>query len=794
MIKNYLKTAWRNLLKNKAHSLINISGLALGMSVGLLIGLWIYDEISFNKNFKNYDRIAQVIQNVTNNGEVQTWFNVPYPLAEEIRKNYGNDFQQVVMSSNMGDHIISLHEKKFKQSGGYFEHGAPELLSLKMIRGSWNSLDDPATVILSADAARSLFGDEDPINKILSVDDLPPVKVSGIYEDFPFNSTFTGLHFISTWDHLYSNSEGLRTMEDPWRPNSFSLYVRLKDNVDFDHASARIKDAKLKRVNPQLAKKKPALFLHPMTNWHLYSEFKNGLNTGGAIQYVKLFAIIGIFVLLLACINFMNLSTARSEQRAKEVGIRKTVGSLRRQLIVQFFAESVILSLAAFALSLLMVQLSLPFFNLVSNKQMTIPWNRLPFWIASLIFILLTGLVAGSYPAFYLSSFRPVKVLKGTFKAGKYAALPRKALVVLQFAVSVTFIIGTIVVYQQIQFAKNRPVGYNREGLITIPLMNSSITRHYSAVREELEKKSAIASMAESVSPTTAIWNSTSGIAWQGKDPNLSVDFGVVTVTEDYGKTVGWEIAAGRNFSRDYPSDSSAMILNETAVHFMGMKNPVGETMTWWGKPYSVIGVINDMVIESPYSLSRPVVYCLLRDDANVAILRLNPNKDAKQSLDKIRKVFSAFNPDQPFEFSFTDEDYARKFFNEERVGKLASVFAFLAIAISCLGLFGLTSFVSEQRKKEIGIRKVLGANLFNLWGLLSKDFIVLVLLSFFVAMPLSFYVMSNWLQNYIYRTSLQWWTFAATGLAALIITIIVISMQTLRAGLLNPVKSLRSE
>jgi ABC-type antimicrobial peptide transport system permease subunit len=593
---------------------------------------------------------------------------------------------------------------------------------------------------------------------------------------------------------MYSNSQGLKTMEDPWRPNAFSLYVRLADNADFDKASERIRDAKLKRVNPQLAKKKPALFLHPMSNWHLYAEFKNGKNTGGAIQYVKLFAIIGVFVLLLACINFMNLSTARSEQRAKEVGIRKTIGSLRRQLIVQFFAESILVSLSAFVFALLIVQLSLGFFNLIANKQMTILWTNSLFWVYSLLFILLTGVIAGSYPAFYLSSFQPVKVLKGSFKAGRFAALPRKALVVLQFAVSVTFIIGTIVVYQQIQFAKNRPVGYNRQGLISIPLMNASINKNFKVVRDELEKKGAISAMAESTSPTTAIYGSTSGIAWKGKDPNLSVDFGAVTVTESFGKTVGWEISRGRDFSREFLSDSSAMILNEAAVQFMGMKNPVGEVMTWWGKPYNVIGIIHDMVVESPYNESRPIVYCLLNDDANVAILRLNPHHDARQSLDQIRKVFSTFNPDQPFEFSFTDEDYARKFYDEERVGKLAGVFATLAIVISCLGLFGLASFVAEQRTKEIGVRKVLGASVFSVWNLLSKDFVVLVLISFVFAMPLAYFFMSKWLQNYVYRTALYWWTFLGTGLLAILMTIAVVSYQAIRAGLANPVRSLRSE
>ncbi len=794
MIKNYFKTAWRNLIKNKVHSIINISGLSIGMAVAMLIGLWIYDEISFDRNFKNYDRIAQIIQNVTNNGEVQTWRNIPFPLAEEIRKNYGSDFDHVIMASNLGDHILSINEKKFKESGGYFEKGAPEMFSLNMRQGSWRSLDDPASIIISASTARAYFGNENPVNKIILIDDKPPVKVTGVFEDFPFNSSFAGLHFISTWDFLYSTSDWMKTMDDPWRPNAFILFVQLKENASFAKASARIKDAKLKRVNPQLAKKKPALFLDPMRNWHLYAEFRNGVNVGGAIQYVKLFAIIGVFVLLLACINFMNLSTARSEQRAKEVGIRKTVGSLRRQLIAQFFSESLLIAIFAFALSILLVQLAMPFFNSVANKQMVILWKSAYFWLGCLAFIFITGMIAGSYPAFYLSSFQPVKVLKGTFKAGRLAAIPRKALVVLQFTVSVTFIIGTVIVYQQIQFAKNRPVGYNREGLISIPLMNPAIHNHFSAVKEELERTGAIVSIAESGSPTTGVWNSTSGISWRGKDPNLSVDFGNISVSQEYGKTIGWEIAAGRDFSKEFLSDSSALILNQTAAHFMGLEKPVGEIVTWWGKPYTVIGVANDMVIESPYDMPRPIIFSFSNEDGNVAILRLNKDKSVKESLGKVESVFRHFNPDQPFEYNFVDETYGRKFYNEERVGKLASFFAFLAIVISCLGVFGLASFIAEQRTKEIGVRKVLGASLFSLWNLLSKEFVALVFISFFIAMPLAYLVMHQWLRNYVYRTGLYWWTFAGTGLAAILITVTVVSYQAIRAGLANPVSSLRSE
>ncbi|MEP7373263.1 MAG: ABC transporter permease [Chitinophagaceae bacterium] len=793
MFKNYFKTAWRNLGKNKMHSFINITGLAAGMAVAILIGLWIYDEISFDKSFKNHNRIARVIQNVTNNGEVQTWTSVPYPLADELRKNFGGDFKHVVMGADQGDHVLSFEDKKLTKSGIYFEKGATEMLSLQMLRGSHNSLNEQSSVLLSASAAKAYFGDADPVNKMMKIDNSLNVKVTGVYEDFPLNSAFADLQFISTWDLLYNNTDWIKTIEDPWRPNAFMLFVELNDNADMERVSFKIKDAKLKKVNEQLAKKKPFLFLHPMSKWHLYSEFKNGINTGGAIQYVWMFGIIGVFVLLLACINFMNLSTARSEKRAKEVGIRKTIGSLRSQLILQFFNESLLTVAFAFVLSLLFVLLSLPFFNAVTDKKMAILWSNPFFWLFSIGFALITGLIAGSYPAFYLSSFKPINVLKGTFKAGRLVYIPRKILVVIQFTVSVILIIGTIIVYQQILFAKNRPVGYTRDGLVTIGV-NSNIHNHFDVLRNELLRSGTIASMTESGSTTTGVSSSTSGFEWKGKDPNLSTDFKYVSVSHDYGKTIGWKLKEGRDFSREYATDTASIILNEAAANFIGFKNPVGETMLWWGHPLKVVGVVKNMVMLSPYDEPIPTIFNLSLEAQNVAILKINPSISASDALKRIEPAFKKLNPDQPFEYRFADEEYAKKFGNEERIGKLAGIFAVLAVLISCLGLFGLASFVAEQRTKEIGVRKVLGASVLSVWNLLSKDFVVLVLLSFVIAVPMSYYFMYNWLQNYQYHTGLSWWVFAAAGIGSLVITILVVSFQAIKAAIANPVKSLRTE
>jgi hypothetical protein len=642
--------------------------------------------------------------------------------------------------------------------------------------------------------AKAFFGDADPMGQTLQID-TSVVKVTGVYEDFPRNSSFADMKFMSTWAFFY-NASWLQSITDPWRPNFVTTYVQIADNADFARVSAAIRNSKLKHVNAHLAAMKPAVFLLPMSRWHLFSEFKDGVNVGGAVEYVWMFGTIGLFVLLLACINFMNLSTAQSEKRAREVGIRKTLGSVRRQLVIQFFSESLLTVLFSFAVCLVMVRLSLPFFNEVADKQMEIQWGRPLFWVLSAAFVLFTALVAGSYPAIYLSSFKPVKVLKGTFKAGRLAMAPRKILVVAQFAISVTLIIGTSVVYQQIQFAKDRPVGYTRAGLVSLPEMNGAIHSHWSAVKNELLRTGAVTGITESGSSMTQIGNSTSGFSWPGKDANFSTNFDYDEITYDYGKTVGWDIKEGRNFSPEFPSDSSNFIVNEAAVKIMGLKDPVGAKVTWWNTPGRIVGVAKDMVMNSPYEEAKPTLFTLLApgDAGNVVIARINPAMGARAALDKITPVFRQFDPDQPFEYHFVDDDYAQKFSGEERVGRLASVFSGLAVFISCLGLFGLISFVAEQRKKEIGIRKVLGASVVNVWGLLSGDFVVLVSISLLIAAPLAYWAMRGWLQNYHYRTTMSWWIFAAAGVGALVITIVVVSVQAIRAALVNPIRSLRAE
>lgn len=793
MIKNYFKTAWRNIIKNKVHSFINIVGLSIGMSVAMLIGLWIWNELSFDRFTDNYRDIARVIQNVTNNGEVQTWQAVPYPLADEIRKSYGSDFKHVVMIAGGGDHTLALDTKKLTRGGAFMENEGPEMFSLKMLKGRLNVLSDPTSIMISASTAKAFFADGDPMGKTLKIDNQITAKVAGVYADFPQNSSFSNFTFLGSWKMFY-NANGIKDMREPWRPNFTALYVQMRPNADIAALSLKIRDAKLRNVSAVLAKKKPALFLHPMNKWHLYDDFRDGKNVGGGIQYVWMFGITGAFVLLLACINFMNLSTARSEKRAREVGIRKAVGSLRGQLIYQFFSESILCVFFAFALALFFVKAGLPLFNEVANKRIDIPWAEPTFWLSAFGFCLFTGFVAGSYPAFYLSSFNPVKVLKGTFRVGRLAALPRKVLVVVQFTASITLIIGTIVVFNQIQYAKDRPVGYSRDGLVSIPVGTDAIHKQYEAVKDELLKTGAIVSMAEGDVPPTTGAGSTSAIEWRDKDPNLSVDFQQAGVAADYGKTAGWQFREGRDFSNQFLTDSSAVVINEAAVKFMGMKNPLIENVTYYGNRFRIIGVIKDIITDSPYGQVKPAVFFLNKGPGGTVLLRIKPQISTNAATQKIEPIFKRFNPDQPFQYNFVDELYAQKFGDEQRIGRLAAFFAGLAIFISCLGLFGMASFMAEQRIKEIGVRKVLGASVFNLWRLLSTDFIALVFTALIIASPVAWYLMHGWLQHFDYRSSISGWIFVLTGLGALSITLITVSFQSIKAALANPIRSLKTE
>jgi putative ABC transport system permease protein len=798
MLKNYLTIAWRNLLKNKLFSSINIIGLAAGMAIALLIGLWIADELRFDHYHQNHSRLAQAADLAfVNKDTVYTNQTIQMPLGNELRTKYGRNLKYASLVAGGGPHILAAGDRKVSGIALYAEKDFPEMFTLDMVKGGRDVLKDPTTCMISQSMALAIFGHADPINKTILIDNGIELKVGAVYKDLPENTTFYEMACIMPWENK-ANWWNSKDPQSNWYNHNGALYVQVKDNVSMEQAAASVKDAPTSHLQGYTE----MATLLPLDKLHLYNEFTNGKMSGGRIQSVWLFGIIGVFVLLLACINFMNLSTARSEQRAKEVGIRKAIGSLRRQLILQFISESLAVAFLALALAVLLAQISLPFFNGLANKQIALPWGNVYFWGLLLAFTFFTGLVSGSYPAFYLSGFKPIKVLKGTFRAGRFASVPRKVLVVVQFTVSITMIIGTIIVFRQIQFAKARPVGYTREGLITVEKNTDDLNKHKEAIRSELLQTGAITDMGESNSLPTEISSGNDGFYWKGVPPGNGLGFGTLQVNYDFGHTIGWQVVEGRNFSRDFPGDTAAvmggLILNEAAVKQMGLKHPVGEIVNYKGTifanvPHVVVGVVKDMVMESPYKKPEPVMFfCGLW--ANHMVLRVNPGMPIREVLAKIEPVFKKYNPGSPFDFKFNDDTYAKKFADEERIGHLAGFFAILAIFISCLGLFGLASFMAEQRVKEIGVRKVLGATVFNLWKLLSTDFVMLVILSCCISIPIAWYFLHAWLQKYEYRTEISWWIFAAAGGGALVITLLTVSYQAIQAALANPTKSLRSE
>jgi len=793
-MKYYLTLAIRNIRKNRVHSAINIAGLSVGMAVAILIGLWIYDEISFDHYHPNYDRIAMVMQRTTMNGHVHAGEVIPLPLESEMRKNFGADFKHIVMTAWTEKHVLATGDKKVSFTGNFVGSEAPDMLSLRMLKGTRGALVGPSSMLISASVAKALFGEGDPMDKVIALDDKSNFKVAGVYEDLPDNTTFHDMAFMAPWDFFTANSNWIGRSPTDWSDNSLFMYVQTNDRADIDRLSARIRNLILDHAGPGQAKLDPQLFLQPMSRWHLYSEFKDGINTGGAIQYVWLFGIIGGFVLLLACINFMNLSTARSEKRAKEVGIRKAIGSLRAQLIAQFFGESIGMALIAFAVSLLLVWLCLPFFNELAAKKIQLPANNIYFWLLTLGFVIFTGIVAGSYPALYLSSFQPVKVLKGRFKAGRSAALPRQVLVVLQFTVSVVLIIGTIVVFRQIQWAQDRPIGYSRDGLLYIETSTTDLHDHFAAFRTDLLRSGLISEVSESTSPTTGINNNTGKVSWEGKDPSMIPEFGFIGVTNGFGRTVGWQFTEGRDFADRFHTDSAGLVLNEAAVKYMALKNPVGQRIKVGRRDLTVVGVARDMVMGSPYEPAKQTIFMLGPGPFDYVNVRINPAANAHDALRALEAACKTYSPAVPFSCKFASDEFARKFANEERVGRLAGIFASLAIFISCLGLFGMASFMAGQRVREIGVRKVLGASVANLWILLSKDFLLLVSISLVIALPLGRYFMSHWLMHYQYRSTMPWYIFAAAAAAALLITLLTVSWQGIRAARKNPVEALRTE
>jgi ABC-type antimicrobial peptide transport system permease subunit len=807
MYKSYFVMGWRTALRNKGYFSINIGGLGIGMMVAILNGLWIAHEFSFNKYFDNYDRIANVALTGIDleRGGKYVGTTVTYPLTLELMNEYDEQFERMSRATFFSDRILANGENRIIATGLYVDGSFPEMFSFRMVKGSRAGLTEQKSLMISQSLATSLFGTGDPINRIVRFNNGADLQVTGVFEDFPQNTDLYPLRFFTTWTQYLS--------ENPWiekraltdlRNHFLKLYVEIQPGHTFEGIASAVKGAL--QFDPQdlerRQKQQAQLSLYSMDRWHLHPTF---LRDGQfqPVMMIKLIGIIGAFVLILACINFINLSTARAEQRAKEVGIRKTIGSMRSQLVGQFFCESILVVTFAFLLAMGLTIVSLPGFNELASKNIAMPWASPLFWLASAVFIVFTGVLAGFYPALYLSSFKPVSALKRTFRPGRFASTPRKLLVVFQFSISVVLVAGTIIVYQQIQFAKDRPVGYDREGLIMIRERSEDFKGKYESLRHELKNTGVVYEVSESMGPVTDIVSGNNGWEWKGMDPKLDEGFATLAVSHLHGKTVGWRFLKGRDFDMNIISDSSGLIINEAALKVMKLEDPIGEPVrwTWWADKsrvldYNIIGVVEDMVMDSPYAPAEPTVFYLKGHNGtpNTLNIKVSAGVSISEALPKIEAAFRKVIPAVPFTYSFVDDEYAKKFGKEERIGNMATLFAVLAIVISCLGLLGLASFVAETRTKEIGIRKVLGATVVRIWRMLSSDFVRLILLACLLSAPLAYFLMNRWLEKFSYRIEISLWVFVLTAMGAIGVTLATISYQAIKAATTNPVKSLRSE
>jgi ABC-type antimicrobial peptide transport system permease subunit len=790
MIRNFLKVTLRNLWRNKTFSIINIAGLTIGMAAAMLIMLWVQNELSYDRFYKNADNIALLYSRDMNNGRVDLWSNTCALIAPELKKDYPEvkeaaRFRTVYFLTTVGD-------KHFNTEGAFADSTFLSVLNFPLLEGdAKNALNDNHNIVITKSMAVRLFGNEEPMGKVVRIDSAENFKVAGVLKDLPGNTQFT-YQYLLPWSFITKLGwDKQRT----WASTDAATYVMLKPGSSFKAFNDKIRGLIKTHINQGDGSTRE-IVVQPFSRDHLYSKVENGQLVGGRIETVNMFITIAVFILLIACINFMNLSTAKSEKRAKEAGIRKVVGARMGSLIAQFISESTIVALLAFGFALFIVKASLPAFNDVVGIPLAINFGNPYYWLFAVGFILVTGLLAGSYPAFYLSSFRPAEVLKGTFRKMNTLITPRKILVVLQFTFAIVLIICTIVVQSQLQFARHRDAGYKKDGLVYI-FSQGDVLKNYKVIKHDLLSSGAATSVTKAFSPITRVWGAVTNFSWPGStESDKKINFLQFEADADFAKTTGATILQGRDIDMDqYKTDSTAVLLNESAVKVMHLQNPIGRLIrNGQGQTCHVIGVLKDFIIESPYDPVKPMIIQGLSTGYPVVHFRLNPANTTADNLSKAESIFRKYNNQYPFEYYFADEQYARKFKQERQDGTLSGLFAGLTIFISCLGLFGLAAYMAENRVKEIGIRKVLGASVGNITALLSADFVKLVMISIIVASPVAWWAMSKWLQNFNYHVSVEWWVFAAAGLGSIFIALITISSQAIKAALANPVKSLRSE
>ncbi|MEO6669525.1 MAG: ABC transporter permease [Ferruginibacter sp.] len=791
MLKNYLKIAFRNLWKSKGFSIINISGLAIGMASAILILLWIQNEMSHDTFHEKADRIYTANNRDKFNGQHWAWATTPTVMGPTVKSNYTSDVEDVVRSNNTS-FLLTVGDKHLNVQGNFVDTGFFNMFSFPLIKGNTSqALKGKYNIVITQKLSQKLFGSEEAMGKTIRIDSVDNFTVSAVMKDLPNNTAFK-FEYLLPWSYR----EKVNTFDISWGNNSIQTYILLKPGINQNTFDAKIKNITIDHTKNTASPSTTQVFTQLFSDQWLYSKSENGKYVGGRIEQVKVFSIIAIFILLIACINFMNLSTAKSEKRAKEVGIRKVVGAQKGWLIVQFISESIMIAFFAAILALIIVEISLPGFNQLVGKQLYIDFSNIYFWLAGIGFVLFTGLLAGSYPAFYLSSYQPVKVLKGTFKAAHALVTPRKILVVIQFSFAIALIICTIIVMHQVNYGQSRETGYEKDKLVYTFIQGDN-EKHFDLIKNELLSSGAAVAVTKSMSPITQRWSDGWGFSWPGSKPgDNKVDFIRFSSDADFVKTMGVHLLEGRDIDiKNYPGDSNAVLLNETSVKIMNLKNPLGAIIREdEGASWKVVGVIKDYVFESPYQKIQQLMVFGPKAWFNAIHYRLNPSLPTERAIQMVKNIFEKYNPQYGFDYHFVDEDYAQKFSQEKRTATLSGLFAGLTIFISCLGLFGLATYTAQNRIKEIGVRKVLGASVTNITSLLSKDFLKLVIISFIIASPVAWYAMQSWLQTYNYRINIEWWVFAITGVLSVMIAIATVSYQAFKAAVANPIKSLRTE
>jgi predicted permease len=792
MIKNYLKTALRNLRRNKVFSFINISGLALGMACSLLIFLWVQSEYDVDSFNKNSSRLYSVYERQFYNDKVDLFHSTPGLTADEMKKvfpevEYASGFGWIIQNS------FTLGDKVIEEEGGWAGEDYFKMFNYPLLEGdARTALNSPSSIAVSKKMAESFFGSaKSAINKTIRFNDKRDFKITAVFENAGINASQKFDYLINWYAYLHDN-QWLRD----WSINindGPKTFISLQAGANVNGFTARLRDFLHSYYKEQRSGFHIELGIQRFDDMYLRSHFKNGQIDGGRIEYVKLFSIIALFILVIACVNFMNLTTARFMKRAKEIGVRKVAGAIRFSLIKQFIGEAILIAFLSLILALAIVLLALPMFNALTQKHISLPIADASFWFLLLILGFITGLVAGSYPALFLSSFDPIKVLKGSIKAGPRAAFFRRALVVFQFTLSIVLIIGTIVVSRQINYIQTKNLGYDKDNVISIPLQGDLLNK-YATFKQQAANIPGVKVITRITQIPTKLTSGTSDVDWQNKNPDEKNLFVWAAVGYDFVKTLDLQLLRGRDFSRDYPTDSSGYLLNESALRVINYKDPIGKQFSFWGKKGTIIGIVKDFHFNSLHDPIQPLILRMREDESpGNALVRIEPTK-TQQALRSLNALVRQFNPKFPFTYQFLDDAYNSLYTSEQIINRLSGYFAFIAIFICCLGLLGLVMFTAQQRIKEIGIRKVLGANTTSVFGLLSKDFLLLVFVAFVIASPLAWWAANNWLTGFAYRINISWWIFLLAGFLAMVIALATISVQAIKAAMANPVKSLRTE